>query len=555
MSLSQPSGPRPAATFCPKAREIDPRRFADVMLSDPQGREKLPELADDFHPSNNPQVAATLDWASRQGQAILVGDADGDFDVMHCQVHLNLDAPMLGERFAPYGHLHLMLHDLTHHYLGQIRVRPEDVATPEGLQATRKQIHQAAMLGELVASFTTVSRIIPAYSNWRSKKLGQGRSEQYGGFFSFAKDERAVVEGWKGLYGGGPAFTKFIQRELSPEIVADYRAAGDWLVWPSLPFLFRATSAKWKERFARFEAWAMPKVLPHLLPWAYWNRSVYGVAAFQSDCRHLADRYTSPWHIQWQADFNQGASFDEVIERCHTAFKGVAARDFSFFADRASDDLEGEDFHLNLRRQQVRHFARTVYELEHHLREGDVFQGDASTCAEWIELLSEAARTCRELFAGMTSRDADEGYSQAFLPLRERLLARYAADAHLFGVASERSDFLANPNRQLEDPGVRDANSKAPTKKTWRQRWEGFKAGLRSLFGGKVVAEEREWVLEIYEGLDQDAIFDSIEASGIPTAGREVPPSVSEAAARARDEAARDAARDGATSTQHRAAA
>ncbi|MBL4846972.1 MAG: hypothetical protein JKY65_15740, partial [Planctomycetes bacterium] len=506
---------------------MDPRRFAEVILADETGREKLPELADDFHPSNNPQVAATLGWASRQGQAILVGDADGDFDVMHCQVHLNLDAPMLGERFAPYGHLHLMLHDLTHHYLGQIRVRPEDVATPAGLEATRKKIHQAAMLGELVASFTTVGRVIPAYSNWRSKHLGEGRAEQYGGFFSFAKDERSVVEGFKQLYGGGPEFTEFLKRELSPEIVADYRAAGDWLVWPSLPFLFRASSEKWKARLARFEAWAMPKVLPYLLPWSYWNRSVYGVAAFQSDCRHLADRYTSPWHMEWQADFNQGASFEEVIERCHTAFRGVAARDFGFFANAASDDLEGADYHLNVRRQQIRHFARKVYELEHHLRHGDVFQGDEAARESWLTLLDDAGAVCRDLFATLATRDADERYAAEFLPLRERLLARQTADADLFDVAGDRSDFLENPNRQLEDPGVRDANSKAPTQRTWRQRWAAFKAGLRSVFGAKVVAEEREWVLEIYAGLDHEAVFDEIEAAGIPTAGREVPPSVS----------------------------
>jgi len=532
MSLSQPTGPRPAATFCPKAREVDPRHFADLMLSDPLGQEKLPELADDFHPSNNSQVAATLDWASRQGQAILVGDADGDFDVMHCQVHLNLDAPMLGERFAPYGHLHLMLHDLTHHYLGQIRVRPEDVATPEGLLATRKRIHQAAMLGELVASFTTVSRIIPAYSNWRSKNLGQGRSEQYGGFFSFAKDERAVVDGWKALYGGGQMFTDFIRRELDSEIVADYRAAGDWLVWPSLPFLLRAFP-RFKEQIARFEAWVMPKALPHLLPWAYWNRSVYGVASFQADCRHLADRYTSPWHMSWQADFDHGASFEEVIERCHRAFRGVAGRDFSFFSEGASDDLQGGDYTLNVRRQQVRLFARKLYELEHELSQGQLFRGDQAARASWLELLAEAKETCRQLFHGMTSRDACERYANEFLPLRQRVLARQSAEAGQFRVAPERSDFLANPNRQLEDPGVRDANSKAPQRKTWRQRWSDLKASFRALFGAKVVAEEREWVLEIYAGLDHEAIFDELEAAGIPTAGREVPPSVAEAAARA----------------------
>lgn len=516
----------PPATFCPQAREVDPLRFAEVLLSDPATAAKVPDLAERFHPDFHPQVAATLRWASEQGQAILLGDPQGDFDVMHCQVHLNLDAPMLGARFAPYGYLHLMLHDLTHHYLGQVRVRPEDVATPERLRETRKHIHQVAMLAELVASFATVSRIIPEYSSWRSDALGEGSPDQFGGFFSFARSEREVVDGWKALYGGGATFREFLRRELDEAHVLAKRRAGDWLVWPGLARLLRLERGpRWLvDGLHRLEAKLAVGLLPTLLPWAYWNRSVYSVASFQADCHHLAERYTSPWHIRWQADFAEGAPADEVLRRCHTAFRGLVMRDYGFF-DAAPNDLGPGGYALNVRRQQVRHLARKVYELEHHLTSGSaIYTGGEADRAAWLALIAKFRAKAMDLFWGMTPRDCVARYERELLPLRAELLALWEDDAPRFDLPACRRDFLANPNRQLFDPGVRDANSKPPAKKTWRQRWADLRALWRSLRGQPVSAEEREWVLEVYAGLDHQAVFDEAEAWGIPTVGRDQPP-------------------------------
>jgi hypothetical protein len=519
------------ATFCPQADEVDPCHFADYVLNDPKATSKLPELATAFHPRNHPQVEATLEWASREGQAILVGQIDGDFDVMNAQVHLNLDAPMLCERFAPYGHLHLMLHDLTHHYLGQIRVRPQDV-TPERINETRKRIHQAAMLGELVASFATVSRIIPGYSNYCSHTQGRGRSEQFGGFFSFSRSEREVIDGWKALYSGGDVFRDYLRRELDPEVVLDYRRAGDWLVWPSLAcVLGERRWPAWLKRLlsdplARLEARLAPHLLPRVFPWAYWSHSVYSVADFQKDCRHLADRYTSVWHMDWQRDFDDGHSFDEVVARCHGALRGLVSRDYDFFLD-APGSIDGQGaprgYEVNVRRQQVRLFARKTYELAARIAADDGFYTGPERRA-WLTELERAHATLRELFATLRGRDAATRYEREFLPLRAHLAQRFEAEFEHFAVDAERRDVLTNPTRALVDPGVRDANSQVKSRKSLAARWKDLKAFVAKLVGRKVDSEQREWVLEIYAGLDHHAMFDAAEAAGIPTVGREQPP-------------------------------
>ncbi|MBI4575877.1 MAG: hypothetical protein HY722_06405 [Planctomycetes bacterium] len=505
----------PRATFNEDAVEVDPAHFPGWALADPVASRRMPELADAFHPDRHAFLRAVLQWASDQGQALLVGPVQGDYDIHLPQVHLNLELPMIGEGYAPYGYLHLVLHDFMHHFLGHLRVRGDDLARSR-LRETRKRIHQAAMLGEVVATFSTVSRVISDYSNWRARALGEGREGQFGGFWSFVPSEREVCRGWKAFYIGGRPYTGFLRRELRREVILEKRRAGDYLVWPPLAWLLGAgRGGPGANLCDRVEAALMERLGPRLLSWAYWDRSVYSVADFQQGCRHLADRHTSAWHVAWQADFDDGEPFETVLGRCRSTFRGLVRRDHGYFRE-VPQDLGPGGYPVNVRREQARMFARKLYELGHHIGAGRrVYTGDAGGREGWRRALDEAADSARCVWRSDPARTV--AAFESFRAVRSGLLQRWRRERDLFRLGDDRHDFLENPNRFLFDPGVRDANVKPPRRRTWAE----LRAGLRRwLLGRPVSLEERAWTREVLETLDTDAAFDEAEAAGIPTAGR-----------------------------------
>ncbi len=510
----------PRATFHPGTIELDPRRLPTWALAHPDASAKMAELATSFHPDRHAQVRAVLRWASDQGQALVVGPMDGDYDIQLPQVHLNLGLPMMGERFAPYGYLHLVLHDFTHHFLGQVHVEQADLAS-DRIDATRKRIHQAAMLGELTATFSTVSRIISDYSNWRAEAKGEGRPGQFGGFFSFARDERAVCRGWKAFYTGGRDYREFLEAEMRREVILDFRRAGDWLVWPSFAHLLGARGDRLRDALFRMEAALIPRVAPRLLTWAYWNRSVYSVADFQSGCRALVDRYTTPWHVAWQRDFDDGDPFETVIDRCRQTFRGLVLRDYGFF-DRAPNDLGPHGYRCNVRRQQAKMLARKLYELRHEIeRRGaaTIFHGDAGHARAWTNAIDAVAAICRRLWSELHTEDAIDRYEE-LVTARTGLIERWRRDRDRFALPEDRRDFLENPNRFLFDPGVRDANMKPKRHPTPVER-AAARRRLVELIRGKPVDEQvRGWTREIFAEIDVDALFDEAERRGIPTVSR-----------------------------------
>lgn len=484
-----------ATQASPDSIELDPRDFATYVEQCPRARALMPEHLPGapMHPDAHPLLRETLAWGSRNGQALVVGPVQGDFDCHLPQVHLDLDNRVMGGKEAPWGRTHLVVHDLLHHYVGQIRVRPEDV-TPERLQLTRKRIHQAAMLGEALATYATMGRYFSDYGNYHNAQRGEGSTTQFGGMFSFVRSEQAVLEGVLACYLGGDAFRDFLSRELTAEGMLEARRGKSVLGWPSLANLSGGRAA---DQLYRLEAQLLSRLAPRLFPFFYWNRSVYSVASFQRECREIADRYTQAWHVAWQADFDDGASFAQVRARALAGLRGLARDDVSFLRS-VPHELGPGGYRVNVRKQQVRLWARSLAELRAELDA----QGRAPA---FRSAVADAYALARDVFHGLTPHNADREFA-VFSAARARLIGRWRAERPL-RLAPSRRDFLENPLRFLRDPGSRDANEGTRTRLTWSERWARLKQGVRRLIGERVDPEERSWVAEAYASIDVERIF------------------------------------------------
>ncbi|MEZ6184434.1 MAG: hypothetical protein R3F62_05400 [Planctomycetota bacterium] len=485
-TAGQASADRPAEDRL----HLDPAGFAGFVERDPRARALLPEHlpGQPLHPDRHPLLRETLAWASRNGQAIVVGPVQGDFDCQLPQVHLDLENRVMGGKEAPWGRTHLVVHDLLHHYVGQLRVRPEDV-TPERLPLTQKRIHQAAMLGEALATYATMGGYFSDYGNAHNAQRGEGSTIQRGGVFSFVRSEPAVLRGVLASYTGGEPLAAFLREELTPERLLEQRRGRAVLAWPSLANL---SGGRFRDLLYRLEAAVIPRIAPRVFPFFYWNRSVYSVAAFQRECRELARRYTQPWHMQWQADFDDGHSFAEVRARALAGLRGLARKDPGFLR-AVPHELGPGGFRVNHAKQQVRLFARALAELRPALDHAPAFQAALDRV---YALAQETFHADPRAVAACDAR---------FQAAKAELLARWRAERPL-ELQGSRRDFLENPLRFLQDPGTRDANEGARTRISWRERWSRVRQALRRIVGERVSAEERAWVLEAYAAIDPEAL-------------------------------------------------